>query len=483
MRRDGFLKTLFDTTTHRSAVADTAQPFTQVQEGGVHSFSVAVGVHQTLVGKIFACRSSDRINSTGGLTIGINWRGQIYNAIVNQLLVSGRPRVGLNLQLTVQFHRGVMAHEQRAAVVLIAECCTVDKTHALFLARILTRTRRELGIFHHDLQYIRDRTPVPMRVDAARGGAVPGNTHVEQAVDPIVVVREQVSGQTRSIRPPFTPAEKVFCIERNVRCWTEKCFPVNRLRIALRMNFVLPGAIVTVAIGAGLDERYMTQHVLANDFASRKKVQRLPMLVAYLEHFPFSLYRVVQLVCLSNLVRHAFLNVHVLTRTKRVNRNGSMQVIGCCDHDSVDIRVLQQLPVIPVRPGFHAILAAHHDALVPLDIEGIAHSGYLNVLAFLLEVILQSRVIRVLRSLLFHGLDAGRRRKTQACAERSAAFTKTDNSNTYRVACHRSDCRRPAVDKVQLLQDQLFLSESFFLDRILVAALRRHADNEPAGNR
>ena len=63
-----------------------------------------------------------------------------------------------------------------------------------------------------------------------------------------------------------------------------------------------------------------------------------------------------QLRGLLDGVRHRFLQVHILAGPQRLAGDGVVQVIRHCHYHAVDLRLLQDLPVIAVSFGSHRLL-------------------------------------------------------------------------------------------------------------------------------
>jgi hypothetical protein len=174
-------------------------------------------------------------------------------------------------------------------------------------------------------------------------------------------VDEEVAGYAGPIVPVAAPPEEPLRIEGTRRRVAEKAIPSDGLRGSVRRDRVLPRPDRRIAVVGGLDQ------VHPPDGAGPVQLPRLVvehgtgMLAAHLQDPSGSPLRIDHPSSFVNVVHHRLLLIDRFARLHRVDGDPGVPVIGGADQDGVDVRAVQDLPIVARRGDLGAEHLARAD--------------------------------------------------------------------------------------------------------------------------
>jgi len=191
---------------------------------------------------------------------------------------------------------------------------------------------------------------------------------VERRHDVIV----QVGSDTARVIPIFPEAEEAIGVERACRGGAQPLLPVDEVvALAVRAGCRIDGPVpvapgIVAAIGA-LGGHHLSQHAAADNVADLVPAGPGSALHAYL-YDALQLPRAqVQLLGFFERVSHGLFDVHVFAGSHGGLRDRCVPMVGRGDENGVDVRALEQLPMMQVGFGADGFLRCPIEPL-PVDI-------------------------------------------------------------------------------------------------------------------
>ena len=247
----------------------------------------------------------------------------------------------------------VVTHDHLTAVAVIGKRGTIQQGEISF------------RVFKYCIPDIRDLSHLVhimlrlfIEIDATGRDCRGRNSHFNNLVDRIIFMGQEVTRKTGAIIPPASPSEKTFRAE-GVFFFTRffKCFPVNGFFGSQRINFIYPGSIGRVPVGADFYQVDVSQQSFFNSFSCLHIAIGLPSLVAQLEnhaslsdHIPDGEY-FLRVPCKT------FFHIHMFARTCGIHGDSWMPVIRCSNNHRIYIRRLQKILVFLVFLWLSAIIS------------------------------------------------------------------------------------------------------------------------------